>query len=430
MKERKLQIEKKRRLFLSIAIVIIAGFLVFTKCYSLAGWNISYFVIPVGISYYTFSIISYLADIYWKRDQAEKNYFKLALFVLYFPKVLQGPISRHKQLGPQLTEGHSFDYTNMCYGVQLMLWGYFKKMVIADRVAIVTGTILGDYTSYGGAVLLTGVVLASVQLYCDFSGYMDIARGVSQIFGINLDENFNHPFFSKSAAEFWRRWHITLGTWFKDYIYMPLVISPCMIKASAWFKKRCGNRVAKAVMAVVPLSVVWILTGLWHGTGIPYLVWGIYWGLLIIISTVFAPEIKKLNQFLHINTKSTSWARFQMVRTFLLFCFGRLLTVPGDLKVSWNILKTMVTSANIWQLADGTLYNLGLDTANFNLMTISVGVLWGVSILQKNGSLRKRISHWNLVFRWGFYVVAFVSVMLFGVYGSEYDASAFVYMNY
>lgn len=232
---------KKRRLFLSIAIVIIAGFLVFTKCYSLAGWNISYFVIPVGISYYTFSIISYLADIYWKRDQAEKNYFKLALFVLYFPKVLQGPISRHKQLGPQLTEGHSFDYTNMCYGVQLMLWGYFKKMVIADRVAIVTGTILGDYTSYGGAVLLTGVVLASVQLYCDFSGYMDIARGVSQIFGINLDENFNHPFFSKSAAEFWRRWHITLGTWFKDYIYMPLVISPCMIKASAWFKKRCGK---------------------------------------------------------------------------------------------------------------------------------------------------------------------------------------------
>lgn len=423
--------KKKRRLILSSASLLLIACLVFAKCYTFYQWSfLRHNLIPVGISYYTFSIISYLADVYWKKDKAERNFLKLALFILFFPKILQGPISRHRDLAPRLLEGHRFHYQNFCLGIQLMLWGYFKKLVIADRINIMTTTIFDNSGSYGGCVLLVGLALATVQLYCDFSGYMDIASGISQIFSINLEKNFDHPFFSKSAAEFWRRWHITLGTWFKDYVYMPIVISPKLAKTSGWIKKHMGMRTAKAFMAAVPLAVVWILTGLWHGTGMPYLVWGIYWGLIIISSTIFAPEIKKLNTLLHINTEASSWGVFQMVRTFLLFCIGRLLTIPGDLRKSWVILRTIFKSGNVWELVDGTLYNLGLDRANFNLMVLSIGFLWFISILQTRGSVRESVSKWNSVFRWAFYCIAFLVVMVFGIYGSGYDASAFVYMGY
>lgn len=423
--------KKKRRLILSSVSLLVIACLVFAKFYTYCQWSfLQHNLIPVGISYYTFSIISYLADVYWKKDKAERNFLKLALFILFFPKILQGPISRHRNLAPQLLEGHRFNYQNFCFGIQLMLWGYFKKLVIADRINILTMTIFRDISSYGGCLLLVGLMLATVQLYCDFSGYMDIAGGISQIFSINLEKNFDHPFFSKSAAEFWRRWHITLGTWFKDYVYMPIVISPRLAKTSGWIKKHVGMRAAKAFMTAVPLAVVWILTGLWHGTGMSYFVWGIYWGLIIISSTIFAPEIKKLNTFLHINTDAPSWGVFQMVRTFFLFCIGRLITIPGDLQKSWAIIKTIFTSGNVWELMDGTLYNLGLDRANFNLMILSIGFLWFISILQTRGSVRESLSKWNAVFRWGFYCIAFLTVMIFGIYGSGYDASAFVYMGY
>lgn len=422
---------KKRRLILSIASLFVIAYLVFAKCYAFYSWSfLQHNLIPIGISYYTFSIISYLADVYWKKDKAERNFFKLALFILFFPKILQGPISRHKNLAPQLLEGHRFSYMNLCFGIQLMLWGYFKKLVIADRVNLIIKTIFDNSGSYGGCVLLIGLVLAAVQLYCDFSGYMDIAGGICQIFSIELEKNFDNPSFSKSAAEFWRRWHITLGTWFKDYVYMPLVISPRLAKISGWIRTHLGMRTAKAFMTVVPLGVVWILTGLWHGTGMPYLVWGIYWGSIIILSTVFAPEIKKLNGFLRINTDSPSWGVFQMVRTFLLFCIGRLITIPGDLRVSWQILRRIFTSGKVWELMDGTLYNLGLDRANFNLMVLSIGFLWLISILQVKGNVREAVAKWNTVFRWAFYCIAFLAVMVFGIYGSGYDATAFVYMGY
>jgi len=175
-------------------------------------------IVALGVSYYTFSLISYVADVYWRKDKAETNYLHLLAFTIYFPKILQGPISRHKELAPQMFEGHSFDYTRFCFGVQRMLWGYFKKLVIADRLAIFVNTVFGSVANETGAHLLVAAVFFVVQSYCDFSGCMDIALGFSECLGLKLAENFNHPFFSKSAAEFWRRWHMSLGTWF----------NPCM----------------------------------------------------------------------------------------------------------------------------------------------------------------------------------------------------------
>lgn len=421
--------KKKRRFILLSASAILLAVLAYGKIYTLFDLHFGY-IIPLGISYYTFSAVGYLADVYWGKEKAEWNYFKLALFLLFFPKILQGPISKHRELAKQLNEGHAFDWQNFCFGMQLAVWGYFKKMVIADRIALFTGTVFADYNKFGGIMLLIAFSLSVVQLYCDFSGCMDIAGGISQMFGIQLEKNFNHPFFSKSAAEFWRRWHITLGTWFKDYVYMPITINPTLIKLSSKIGKKWNRRAGRIFLTVIPLSAVWILTGVWHGTGLSYVIWGVYWGVLIILSTVLAPEIKKLNNRLHIDVTKKGWQVFQMVRTFLLFCIGRVVTVPGDLAMTGRILKKMVTDLRPWQLTDGTLYAQGLDWKEFVLMLMMIGVLWFVSMQQEKGSVREKIAGWNIVIRCAFYAWSVIFILIFGIYGIGYDTSSFVYMQY
>lgn len=387
-------------------------------------------IVALGVSYYTFSLISYVADVYWRKDKAERSFLRLLLFTIYFPKILQGPISRHNYLAPQFLEPHTFDYKEFCYGLQLMLWGYFKKMVIADRLALLVNTVFGNPDAYGGSQFLLAACFATLQLYCDFSGCMDIVGGFSQTLGLKLEANFNHPFFSRSAAELWRRWHITLMTWFKDYIYMPLVISPRLIGISKKIREKFGMRAGKAFMTIVPLSAVWLLTGLWHGTGWNYIVWGAYWGTIIIVSTVFAPEINTLSKLLHINTEAGSWKVFQMVRTFLLFTIGRILTVPGNLTISANIFKKMVFDFQPAGILSSSLFGLGLDRANFTLAAFCIFVLLLVSNMQEKSSVRDRIAGCNVVFRWAIYYIAVFSIVIFGMYGPGYDAASFVYMKF
>lgn len=418
-----------RRLILFAGVASLVGALAFVKCYVLFEWKFHY-IVPLGISYYTFSAVGYMADVYWGKEKAEKNVLKLLLYLLFFPKILQGPITKYRNLAPQLVEGHRFSYQNFCFGMQLAVWGYFKKIVIADRIAIFTSTVFEDYVPFGGAMLLITFVLSAVQMYCDFSACMDIAGGVSQMFGIALEKNFDHPFFAKSAAEFWRRWHIALGVWFKDYIYMPIVISPRLIKASGKIGKKFGRRAGKSVLTVVPLVIVWTLTGLWHGTGTPYLAWGIYWCALIILSTVFEPEIKKACKALHIDTDRQWWKNFQMIRTFLIFCIGRIITIPEDLKVSADILRKICTEPRLWQLTDDTLYAQGLDWKEFVLMLLMIAVLWFVGLQQRNGSVREKIASWNIVARCTFYACSVVFVLLVGIYGPGIETGGFAYMRY
>ena len=311
-----------------------------------------------------------------------------------------------------------------------MLWGYFKKMVIADRLALFVTPVFDGYMVQSGAHLLIAACFATVQLYCDFSGCMDIVGGFSQILGLKLEENFNHPFFSRSAAEFWRRWHITLGTWFKDYVYMPLAISPRLIKCSQRVRNKFGIRAGKAIMTIVPSLVVWILTGLWHSTGWNYIVWGLYWGILIIGSTVFAPEIRKLTSVLHINTETESWKIFQMVRTFFLFVIGRILTVPGNLANSMIIFKSIFNSFQIGTIFDGSLYTQGMDRPDFILSIVCIFILWLVSIRQEKESIRESLLKVNIVFRWAIWYILLFSIVIFGIYGPGYDATSFVYANF
>ncbi len=393
-------------------------------------FDAAYIIVPLGISYYTFTSLSYLLDVYWKRVGYEKNYLRFLLYAIYFPHILQGPIERYGRLGERLKQELRFDYNRVVSGMQLMIWGYFKKLVLADRINIFINGAYGSYEKYGGLVQILAMLFDVVYIYADFSGCMDMARGMSQIFGVELDLNFNHPFSAKSVTEFWRRWHMTLGGWFKDYVYYPISTSNLVKNISKAARGKLPDRLTRSIVTAIPVSVTWVLTGLWHGTGKTYLAWGVYYAFMIFMSVSFEEDFKKLAVKLKINTQAPSFVFFQMARTTLIFTGGRLLTRPGSLHQSWYVFKSAIREFNPWVLFDGTLYEFGLDRQDFTLALLCIVLFGVVSHLQQKGSVREMIAKQNLIVRWAIYLGAIFAVLILGIYGPGYDASAFVYMAY
>lgn len=431
--------KKSCRKYLYAALILVAGVLVYIKIGKLIHWEeVNTFkeirgktlLVPLGISYYTFSSVGYLLDIYWRKIRCEHNYFKLLMCITYFPHIVQGPIGHYDRLLKQFSELPGYNNRRVCFGLQLFLWGIIKKMVIADRIALFSNTVFASPGEFAGIEIALAVVLGAVQIYADFSGCMDIVSGTAQMMGISLEQNFNHPFFSKSAAEFWRRWHITLGVWFKDYIYMPIATAPRFMSASVKIRKRLGIRAGQAFGMIFPLMIVWLLTGLWHGTGKDYIVWGLYWGGLIIFSGIFAPEIKKLNAVLHVQTDSFGFRLFQMIRTFGLFCIGRMFTVTGGLRGCITLWGSLFKEHRLWTLFDGSLFTHGLDQKNFYVVMFGILLMWLVSVLQEKSKLREEIAAFPLPLRWMIYYGAIVFVLIFGIYGGTYNASSFLYTGF
>ncbi len=389
-------------------------------------------IVPLGISYYTFSAIGYMLDVYWRRYRAEKNFFKYLLYILYFPHILQGPIARFDRLGHQLTEGHKFDYKRVCFGIQLMVWGCFKKLVIADRLALFVNTVFADSDKQKGFVILIATFFWAMEFYADFSGCVDMARGMSQIFGIQLDNNFRQPYFSKSVEEYWRRWHITLGTWFKDYLYRPVSVSAPVKKLSQRAKTKWGNQAGKRVIIIISLSIVWLATGIWHGTGWNYVLWGMWNGCIIITSTLLENKYTVWKQKVHMNDQSCGWKIFQTLRTFLLVgIIPRILTRAGSVGEAITIYKNIFAEFNIWVFFDQSLYQYGLDRQDFWIAILSILLLIAVDIWKEKGvQIRETIASRNIVIRWIVYYLAIFSIIILGIYGSGYDASDFIYMKF
>jgi D-alanyl-lipoteichoic acid acyltransferase DltB (MBOAT superfamily) len=439
---------RKCRRAVIIALVVPLGILSYTKFTNMVidsingiinkfggfgeGLNSVSVIVPLGISYYTFSTIGYVLDVYWNRYEAETSFFRYLLYVLYFPHILQGPIARYNRLAPQLFEGHRFEYKRFCYGLQLMVWGFFKKLVIADRLAIFVNNVYGNWQDNKGFVVLVATFFYAFQFYTDFSGCVDIAKGVSEIFGISLDDNFLRPYFSQSVAEYWRRWHITLGTWFKDYLYMPVSRSRIVKHLSKSAKQKWGNQAGKNVTMILSLAIVWLATGLWHGTGWTYIVWGIWHGGIIITSTLLDGKFTELKNKLKINQNSIGWRNFRIFRTFLLTAIiPRIITRAGTIPAAIGMFKNIFAEFNIWVFFDQSLYTYGLDRPNFWMALLSITILFVVDLAKEKGlKIRDRISSVNIVCRWVIYYVAIFSIIIFGIYGEGYDASSFIYMNF
>jgi hypothetical protein len=341
-----------------------------------------------------------------------------------------GPIERTGNLLPQIDGEHRFTYEKGAYGMRLMAWGFFKKLVIADRLYMFVSGVYADPTKVNAEILIITALLDVVYLYSDWSGCMDIARGASQIFGVELDLNFDHPFSSRSLGEFWRKWHMSMGSWFKDYVYFPISTSGTVKMISRSCKGKLPDQLTRVLVTLLPVSVTWILTGVWHGTGMTYLCWGIYYAVAMLLSICFGDDLHKLAQKAGVNTENESWHLLQTVRTTLIFTGGRLLTGPGELWKTKAVVTGMLTRFEPWKLFDGTLYTYGLDVRNFWLGIICVILLGVIGSLQIRGSVREWIAKQGIVFRWMIYVAGVMSVVIFGIYGVGFNSAAFVYMGF
>lgn len=344
-----------------------------------AGISFQKLILPLGISFYTFQSMGYIIDVYWGKYEAEKNPFRFALFVSFFPQLLQGPIGRFDRLARQLYEQHSFDLLKAQYALQLMLWGFFKKLVLADRAAVVVNQVFQNYTQYSGVTNIVAVLMYSIQLYMDFSGGMDVVMGVAALFGVELDQNFKRPYFATSITDFWHRWHITLGTWMKDYIFYPVSLSKWMGKFGKWSKKAFGKKTGRVVPICVANIIVFLVVGIWHGAAWKYIAYGLYNGLIIAISSLLAPLYRKGFEKFHINPKSGAWHVVQILRTFLLVNISWYFDMAVSLSAAFAMMKSTVTGFSLATLTDGSLMMLGLDKLDYMILAMGCLVVFLIS---------------------------------------------------
>ena len=371
-------------------------------------------LLPVGISFYTFQALSYTMDVYRDEIYAEKNFFKYALFVSFFPQLVAGPIERSKNLLKQLAVPRKFDFEKARDGFLLMIWGYFLKLVLADRVAIFVDTVYGDYTAYSGWYIAVATMLFAVQIYCDFSGYSTIAMGAAEILGIDLMENFDAPYLSTNVADFWRRWHISLTSWFKDYLYIPLG----------------GSRKGK-LRKYINKMIVFLVSGLWHGAELSFVIWGGLNGLYQIIGEALQPIRKKAASLLRLNENSIGCQAAKGLITFALVDFDWLFFRADSFQSSIEIIKSLFSVNNIWVLLDGSLYTCGLDRKNFDLMVFSILILLFADVCKRRGiRVRRVIAAQDYWCRYLVMIAAICFILVFGIWGSGYDAAGFIYFQF
>ncbi len=415
--------DTKKKAILSIAIVLNIGLLLIVKYlnYSL---NLAFglfdlqapvfsIIVPLGIAFYTMQAVSYCVDVYRGKYQAETNFVRYLLYMSYFPIIMQGPISRYDQLAHQLTTPHKFSYDRMKSGLSLALYGLFKKMVIADRAALLVNQVFGNYEAYSGIPIVIAALMYTVQIYADFSGCVDICRGVSEVLGIRLEDNFKHPYFAVSIKDFWRRWHCSLSSWFRDYIYIPLG----------------GSRKGR-FRKYVNITVVFLASGLWHGVGLQFIAWGLLHAAYQIIGDLTSSPRQKLYIYAQTDTSSFSFRLGQQMLTIGMVTLAWIFFRAESLSAALSMLMSIFKGLNVWNLTDGTLLSLGMDSKDWDVLLLSIGVLLVVSILQQRGSVRERLQKQTSWFRYCIYILAVLTVLIFGVYGPGYDVSQFIYMQF
>lgn len=383
--------------------------------------------LPLGISFYLFQTMGYCIDVYRGKAKAQRNFLKFALFTTYFPYLIQGPISAYGKLEGQLYASHDFDGKQWSFGVQRMLWGYFKKLVIADRIAPLIASLRAPELGGMGFFLLT--LSYAVQIYGDFTGGIDMTIGMSESLGICLPENFIRPYFSKNIAEYWRRWHISLGEWMKDYIFYPISVSGPMLRLSKTARARLGN-FGKRLPVYVASLATWFVTGIWHGLTPNFILWGMLNCLFIVGSEECAPLYARFHNRFHLKEKGW-YGSFEILRMFLLMNFIRacdLFPHVGDYFAGFG---RMLTNPNFVMLTNGTLLTLGLTGPDFAILGFGIALLFAVSLYQeKKGSVREALWSGNVWLRYGLFFLLLLAVLLMGKYGTGYNAGSFIYNQF
>lgn len=438
-------VTKKKRQVLAFGVLTVLGLLITLKYLNFFGqtaagvvnlfsdgWQFEpiKFMVPIGISFYTLQIISYMTDVYRGKQKAEHNIIKIALYLSFFPQIMEGPISRFHEVADDLYEGRGISFQNLKSGYQRIVWGLFKKIVLADRIYATVKYVFGNYQDLDGSIIAFGVICYTAQLYLEFSGCMDIIIGSGEVFGVKLPENFRQPFAAKTASEFWRRWHITLGSFFKDYIFYPVSLAKPVKKLAKKVKEKWGRGVSQYVAPTIALFCVWSCNGLWHGANWTFVFYGMYYFVIIFLENITEAPIKKWTTKLHINTESIGYRAFQAVKMFLIINIGELFFRADTLSDGFAMLGRILTDFHITELLDD-ITSLKMDEADLVIAAIGIVIVTIVGILhEKNINIREEIAKWVLPARWGIWYATIVVIVLFGAYGVGYTLVEMIYAGY
>lgn len=383
--------------------------------------------LPLGISYYTLQAIGYMIDVYRKRIIADRNFLRVALFLCFFPAIQEGPICRYEQTANMLYNGADLEKQNLSFGAVRILWGLFKKSVIADRLAMLVTTIAGNPTHYSGYASLLFILFYTIELYADFSGFIDIALGSAQMFGFKLPENFKQPFFATSSQDFWKRWHITLGVWLKEYVFYSIALSPKITKFCGKIKKHWKNHFTKMLPTLFALFGVWLCNGLWHGPEWKYIFYGLYYFVLISISMLFEPLMQKFYTKMNIDPKNKWLNGFRHIRTIFIIFFGETMFGAHTLQDAWYIITSIFTHY------EGNVFELGLDYRDMIIAIVAMLILLAVDIAKERSTvdIKEVIASKAIYIRWPIYILLLVAIIVFGAYGGGvYSVTPFIYGNF
>ena len=419
----------RKKLFVWLSFLSNLGILFFFKYFNFAAaslsralqlihlqpLNLSFDVLlPVGISFYTFQALSYTVDVFRGEIRAERNYFRYALYVSFFPQLVAGPIERSKNLLSQINAPRKLDWERVQSGLIQMLYGYFQKVMISDNAAVIVDQVYDNFHSYGSVELVLATLLFAVQIYCDFGGYSNIAIGAARILGFDLMDNFNAPYLSMSVAEFWRRWHVSLSSWFRDYVYIPLG----------------GNRKGR-IRKYVNLIIVFFASGLWHGASWHFVAWGVINGFYQIAGEVLTPARSYFMKLLHIDPNSFSRKVRKTVLTFLLISFSWIFFRASGIHQAFEIIGRIWNDPDLWVLTDGSLFQLGLRSGQFHVLEASILVMGLVDLCKSRGirlvSFLQKQECW---FRWGICLLLLLWILIYGRYGAGFDESQFIYFQF
>lgn len=438
---------KKRKSILALTILVNTGILIVLKYVNFGIYTIDgiarllgsseeliksvEFLIPLGVSFYTFSLLGYVVDVYYGLAMPQKNYLKLMLYGMYFPAIISGPILKYREHGEQFFEPHAFDYVRVTRGLQRMMWGFFKKLVIAERLGMLVDTVYGTYTDYSGAYIWIATVCYAFQLYTDFSGCMDIVLGMSESLGIILPENFQTPFFAGSIAEYWRRWHITLGVWMKEYVFYPVMRTKFYTNLNRSWREKFGKKKGKQYATFAAMFILWLTVGIWHGGDWKFVIGsGLLHWFYIVMEELLAPPCARFMERFHIDSKGRIVGIVRIVRTFFLVCIGDLFFRAASVGDAFAMLRESVSVWNPSVLVNGSLFELGLERIEVAIAAAALLLLYLVSLLQQKGSVRARIARMPLPVRWMIWYALLFGVILFGCYGPGYSAGEFIYQGF
>lgn len=444
-KEIKKSYKKKARLCLSIVSLLNIGILLTLKYSNFFVENINFlmnlsgdkaieapnFLVPIGISFFTMQAVSYIFDVYREMIKADRNLLRLSLFMAFFPQIVEGPICRYSQTAERIWKADTIERKNLNFGLQRILYGMMKKIVVADRLNMFVKEVFDNYGNYPGWISLLAAIFYTIQLYMDFSGSMDAVMGIGQIFGITMPENFKRPFFSKTISEFWQRWHISLGAWFRDYIFYPVTLSKPVKKLTTKARKSLGNYYGPVLVGSIALFLVWLFNGLWHGAGWNYIFFGMYHFVMILLGSLTSPLTKKISEKLGFDPNRNFYKFTQVLKTTVIVIFGELFFRQETVTKGFEMVSRIFTSFSFKGFSQLAASKLSMDGFDYAIIMLTLVIVFFVSFEnEKDKQVRDIISQKNLIIRWTLIYSLILFIVIFGAYGRGYVPVDPMYANF